>query len=80
MSDGGEWVSVKGRRNNPYVCAFADALKLSELVDQLELDRVLCGHKWHVQATCASTGDGVYEVMDSLFRLVKHFNANRRYL
>jgi len=55
-----------------------DALKLSALVDRLELGRVLTGHKWHIQSTCASTGDGVYEAMDSLSRLVKDFHHGQR--
>jgi len=65
---------------NVYVrCTCVDALKSSALVDRLELGRVLCGHKWHIQATCASTGDGVYEAMESLSRLVKDFHDQRRY-
>jgi len=57
----------------------ADALKPSELVDRLDLGRLLTGHKWHVQATCASTGDGIYEAMESLSHLVKDIHAQRRY-
>ena len=56
-----------------------DALKPSELVDRLELGRILRGRKWHVQKTCANTGDGVYEAMESLSRLVKDFRLQRRY-
>jgi len=56
-------------------------LKPSALVDRLELGRVLGGHRWHIQSTCASTGDGVYDAMESLSRLVKDFRAGgqRRY-
>jgi len=56
-------------------------LKPSALVDRLELGRVLGGHRWHIQSTCASTGEGVYDAMESLSRLVKDFRAGgqRRY-
>lgn len=56
-----------------------NACKPSELVDRLDLGRTLSGHKWHIQAACASTGDGVYEAMESLSRLVKDFRQLRRY-
>jgi len=61
------------------VCrVYTDALKPSALVDRLELERVLGGHKWHIQATCASSGDGVYDAMESLSRLVKDFHHDQR--
>ena len=46
-------------------------MKPSELVDKLCLSTTLTGHKWHIQAACASTGEGLYEAMESLSRMVK---------
>ena len=35
--------------------------------------------RWHVQATSALSGSGVYEAMDQLSTLVKHFQSTNRY-
>ena len=41
------------------------AMNVSELVDKLGLPQ-MTGRRWHVQATCASSGDGLYEGFDWL--------------
>jgi ADP-ribosylation factor protein 1 len=53
-----------------------NALKPSEIVDRFELGRSLAGHSWHIQATCASTGDGVYKAMESLSRMITDFHRS----
>jgi hypothetical protein len=54
------------------------ALKPSELIDKMCLHTVLAGHTWHVQAACASSGEGVYEAMESLSRMVKDYRRKQR--
>lgn len=36
------------------------AMSCSEIIEKLSLHS-LPGRKWHVEATCATTGDGLYE-------------------
>ena len=43
----------------------------AQIIDTLALRDLGRGRKWHVQAACATNGDGVYEAMDALGRLVK---------
>ena len=35
-------------------------------------------HRWHIQATSALSGSGVYEAMEQLSTLVKHFQKSKR--
>ena len=42
-----------------------NAMKSSEMVDKLGL-RAFNNRKWYIQATCATTGDGLYEGLDWL--------------
>ncbi|XP_076469873.1 uncharacterized protein LOC143300196 [Babylonia areolata] len=48
------------------------AAGVSEVAERLEMSK-LRTRKWHVQGTCATTGDGVFEGMKELARLVKEF-------
>ncbi|KAL3873467.1 hypothetical protein ACJMK2_036580 [Sinanodonta woodiana] len=48
------------------------ALRASDIVQKLELNK-LCNRKWYIQAACATTGEGIFESMDNLARLVKEF-------
>uniref|UniRef100_A0A6B2LXM6 ADP-ribosylation factor n=1 Tax=Arcella intermedia TaxID=1963864 RepID=A0A6B2LXM6_9EUKA len=41
------------------------AWSVSQITDKLGL-RSLSGRKWYIQATCAPTGDGLYEGIDWL--------------
>lgn len=48
------------------------AMKASQMVEKLGLTT----HKrnpWHVQETCAKTGDGLYEGLEKLVKMVKEF-------
>lgn len=48
------------------------AMKASQMVEKLGL----ATHKrnpWHVQETCAKTGDGLYEGLEKLVKMVKEF-------
>lgn len=42
------------------------ALRTAELVEQLGLAGLPRTRKWHVQATCATSGEGLYEGMNWL--------------
>ena len=42
----------------------------SEMINHLGL-QTLRGHKWHIQACTACNGDGVYESMEAMARLIK---------
>jgi small GTP-binding protein len=48
------------------------AMKASQMVKELGL----LSHKrnpWHIQETCAKTGDGLYDGLESLVKMVKEF-------
>lgn len=48
------------------------AMKASQMIEKLGL----ATHKrnpWHVQETCAKTGDGLYEGLEKLVKMVKEF-------
>ncbi|KAK3705868.1 hypothetical protein RRG08_058949 [Elysia crispata] len=47
-----------------------EALTTSEVADGLGL-REITDRKWYVQGACAETGDGIYESMQEMARLVK---------
>ncbi|BFZ04960.1 hypothetical protein BsWGS_07999 [Bradybaena similaris] len=49
------------------------ALSTSELADRLGLLKVR-DRKWFVQGACAISGDGIYEGMQEMAKLVKEFN------
>ncbi|XP_072030634.1 uncharacterized protein [Amphiura filiformis] len=50
-----------------------------QLIEQLDI-RSLPGNPWHVQATCATTGEGVYEGLNALAKMVREFKkANRTF-
>eukprot|EP01116_Phalansterium_solitarium_P003192 TRINITY_DN1387_c0_g2_i1.p1 TRINITY_DN1387_c0_g2~~TRINITY_DN1387_c0_g2_i1.p1 ORF type:complete len:236 (+),score=32.85 TRINITY_DN1387_c0_g2_i1:57-764(+) len=43
-----------------------DAMSISEIADQLDLYDSLAGRRWHIQAACATAGDGLYDGLDWL--------------
>ena len=45
------------------------AISPAQMIDRLQLRKL--HSKWHVQGCCALNGDGVYESMDAMARLVK---------
>ena len=51
------------------------AMDPAKIVDALEL-RKLGSRKWHVQGACAVNGDGIYEAMETMARLVKDTKAH----
>lgn len=48
------------------------AAGVSEIAERLELTK-MHNRKWHIQGTCATSGDGVFEGMKEMARLVKEF-------
>ncbi|XP_013394266.1 ADP-ribosylation factor [Lingula anatina] len=54
------------------------ALSAAQVIDKLQLRKLPRENKWHVQAACATTADGIYEAMDELARLVKDFKKHGR--
>ncbi|XP_017782345.1 PREDICTED: ADP-ribosylation factor 4-like [Nicrophorus vespilloides] len=42
-----------------------DAMTVSEITDRLKMDE-LKGRAWYIQATCATTGDGLFQGLDWL--------------
>lgn len=43
-----------------------DALSAAQLTDELELTKLPRTRRWHVQATCATSGEGLYEGLNWL--------------
>lgn len=41
-------------------------MSVSEIIDKLSLHS-LGSRKWHIQRTCSTTGDGLYEGLDWLY-------------
>jgi len=57
-----------------YASSFLDASTLLFLIS------IFCFiRKWHVQATCATNGEGLYEAMDILATYTKEFKKQRNY-
>ena len=52
-----------------------NAMSPAQLIDNLGLRKYNGRNEWHVQATCAVTGEGIYEAMDAIGRLVKQSNV-----
>eukprot|EP01095_Lingulamoeba_sp_RSL-Kostka_P004672 TRINITY_DN158_c0_g1_i3.p1 TRINITY_DN158_c0_g1~~TRINITY_DN158_c0_g1_i3.p1 ORF type:complete len:184 (-),score=67.93 TRINITY_DN158_c0_g1_i3:248-799(-) len=50
-----------------------NAMSVSEITEGLGLND-LTSHKWHIQACCATTGDGIYEGLDWLSASIKTQN------
>lgn len=48
-----------------------DALTTTDLTDRMGL-HTLTSHKWHIQAACATTGNGVFEAMKEMANMTKH--------
>ena len=57
---------------------FPGAAGVSEVAQKLQLPEQT-GRKWHIQGTCATTGEGVYEAMQEMARLVKDFKKSSRH-
>ena len=54
-------------------------MKPYDLIEGLELQKLSSTHKWHVQGSCAVTGDGIYEGMEMLSGLVKQYKKARHH-
>ena len=54
-------------------------MKPYDLIEGLELRKLSSTHKWHVQGSCAVTGDGIYEGMEVLSGLVKEYKKGRHH-
>ncbi|KAK7498927.1 hypothetical protein BaRGS_00009736 [Batillaria attramentaria] len=52
------------------------AASVSEVADKMELSK-LTSRKWHIHGTCATSGDGVYEGLKEMSRLVKEFKRSQ---
>ena len=48
------------------------AMGTSQVADKLGLHKIR-DRKWFVQGACATNGDGIYEAMGEMARLVKEF-------
>ncbi|KAK5884595.1 hypothetical protein CesoFtcFv8_018398 [Champsocephalus esox] len=47
-----------------------NAMNAAEITDKLAL-HTLCNRNWYIQATCATTGDGIYEGLNWLAMTIK---------
>ena len=59
-----------------YINIFTGALKTSEVADRLGMPEFR-DRKWYIQGACAKTGEGIYEAMTEMARLVKLFKSSR---
>lgn len=48
-----------------------------QIASKLGMSRIR-NHQWHVQGTCATNGDGLFDAMNELVKMIKHFQKNRR--
>ena len=53
------------------------ALSPSEVAGKLGMHQMR-GRDWYIQGTCATNGDGLFEGMHELAKLVKEFKKTRR--
>ncbi|XP_022315498.2 uncharacterized protein LOC111119545 [Crassostrea virginica] len=51
-----------------------NALKPSEVADSMDLHK-LTGRKWYIQAACATTGEGIFESMQEMAKMVKDYKS-----
>nr|XP_022315499.1 ADP-ribosylation factor-like isoform X1 [Crassostrea virginica] len=51
-----------------------NALKPSEVTDSMQLHK-LTGRKWYIQAACATTGEGIFESMQKMAKMVKVYKS-----
>ena len=51
------------------------AMSSSEVADKLGLNEIR-DRKWYVQGACAPSGEGIYEAMGEMARLVKEFQKS----
>lgn len=52
------------------------AMNPAELIDVLGLRKL--PNQWHIQGTCATSGEGICESMDALSRMVREFKKNNQ--
>ncbi|OWF55418.1 ADP-ribosylation factor-like [Mizuhopecten yessoensis] len=64
-------VVIANKRDMP------NAMKPSEIIDSMDL-RSMRNRKWHVQSACAPTGEGIYEAVTELGRLVREYKRQQR--
>ena len=62
---------------NGFFISPTDALSTSKVADLMCLHK-LNSRKWHIQAACATTGEGIFEAMNELSSLVKEFKKEIR--
>lgn len=55
-----------------------DALNSTQLADRLRIKQLEVNHKWHIQACCAVSGDGLYEAMKHVGKLSTEYIKRRR--
>lgn len=48
-----------------------NAMETASITEKLQLHSI-CNRKWYIQATCATSGDGLYEGLDWLSETLKH--------
>ncbi|KAL4657811.1 ADP-ribosylation factor 1-like [Arapaima gigas] len=69
------WSPVTGGALTPLCCLFAqdlpNAMNAAEITDKLGLHS-LRHRNWYIQATCATSGDGLYEGLDWLSNQLKN--------
>ena len=53
-----------------------EAMSLDEITEKLGLNRIR-SHKWHLQGTCAVSGDGVYEGFEWLVSIISEAMEKR---
>ena len=72
--DGGDDVCKMDISYNENISCFnlSGSHTSAQLIDKLDI-KSLPGNPWHVQATCATTGEGIYEGLNSLAKMVKEF-------
>ena len=51
------------------------AVKTNDVAQKLGLHQMR--RPWHVQGTCALSGDGLYEGLDAFGKMVKEFQQNK---
>ena len=72
FSNSSVWLTVLNKYC--YVCFFQDlpnAMNAAEITDKLGLHS-LRNRQWYIQATCATSGDGLYEGLDWLSNQLKN--------
>lgn len=56
----------------------SNSIRPEKMVDQLNLNKFTSRNPWQIHGTCATAGDGLYEAMGTLTKMVKEYQKKSK--